>query len=175
MEMQRPQRHTNNCKKTHSFSLPRTRTFSPFKSCFWTPFWAFFLPVVHSKHLISRLECWFLWKYTAATSHAGSPITSWQCAKENEWLNLSIPIIHKEMDSFVLTALCIPCIIIACCQGGRKEERRERGGNCAERKATADPSVRLNALEAQRGREQCLILRGVGLVLDLFFLSFFGQ
>lgn len=57
----------------------------------------------------------------------------------------------------------------------RKEERRERGGNCAERKATADPSVRLNALEAQRGREQCLILRGVGLVLDLFFLSFFGQ
>lgn len=77
------------------------------------------------------------------------------------------------MDSFVLAALCIPCIIIACCQGGRKEERRERGGNCAERKATADPSVRLNALEAQRGREQCLILRGVGLVLDLFFLSFF--
>lgn len=77
------------------------------------------------------------------------------------------------MDSFVLTALCIPCIIIACSQGGRKEERRERGGNCAERKATADPSVRLNALEAQRGREQCLILRGVGLVLDLFFLSFF--
>lgn len=77
------------------------------------------------------------------------------------------------MDSFVLTALCIPCIIIACCQGGRKEERRERGGNCAERKATADPSVRLNALEAQRGREQCLILRGVGLVLDLFFLFFF--
>lgn len=76
------------------------------------------------------------------------------------------------MDSFVLTALCIPCIIIACSQGGRKEERRERGGNCAERKATADPSVRLNALEAQRGREQCLILRGVGLVLDLFFLFF---
>lgn len=32
------------------------------------------------------------------------------------------------MDSFVLTALCIPCIIIACSQGGRKEGRKEGEG-----------------------------------------------
>ncbi len=44
------------------------------------------------------------------------------------------------MDSFVFAALCILCIIIPRCQGGRKEGgRKERGGNCAERRATADP------------------------------------
>lgn len=64
-----------------------------------------------------------------------------------------VPVINKEMDSAVFAAPCIPCIIIPCCQGGRKEGgRKERGGNCAERKAT-DPD-KLNALDLGKQRQE---------------------
>lgn len=36
---------------------------------------------------------------------------------------------NKEIDSVVFSALCILCMIIPCCQVGRKGGRKERGGN----------------------------------------------